>query len=120
MGSKLLILLGFIGLAACATEGDTYMSNHGCTISHEDDGQYIMCADQSMFIPSQQYISDIVDPCGNGPGHDEVIIIFADGAAIAWYKNLGLVALDEFKRYVTTDAQKCEFEIQLGEVVDYE
>jgi len=118
--AKLLILIGIIGIAGCATDDNTYVSQHGCKITQENGGQFITCADQSMFVPSQQYISDIVDPCGNGPGHDEVIIVFADGAAIAWYKNLGLVALSEFTAYVTTDAQHCRFEIQHGQVVDYE
>jgi hypothetical protein len=117
--AKLLIFLGIIGTAGCATD-DNYYIQHGCTVTQEDDGQFITCADQSMFIPSHEYISDIIDPCGNGPGHDEVIIIFSNGSSLAWYKNLGLVQLQEYTPYVTTDAQRCHFEIQGGLVIDYE
>jgi hypothetical protein len=63
-------------------------------------------------------IVDIVDPCGDGQGPDEVIMVMADGSFIAWYKNLGFSVLEENKAYVTTDKQKCKFSVSNGEVTE--
>lgn len=61
----------------------------------------------------------IVDPCGDYVGGvDEVILVFPDNTAIAWYKNVGMVALTPNTLYQTTDGQMCRFKVDVnGNVV---
>ncbi len=61
---------------------------------------------------------NIVDPCGDGQGHDEVLIILNDGRVLAWYVNLGFTILNENVNYQTTDAQKCKFKVVAGQIVE--
>lgn len=56
----------------------------------------------------------LVDPCGDGPGHDELLIKLNDNTYLAWYYNLGFVILNEYTNYVTTDSQRCSFHIEEG------
>lgn len=68
---------------------------------------------------SDYQIVDVVDPCGDGSGPDEVLVVLANGSVMAWYKNKGLALLDPGVRYRTTDKQKCRFEVTAsGEVLD--
>lgn len=116
MVRKLLITLGLLGLIGCATtDENVYL---GCSIVPEDGGQLIICYDQTLFIPSNDYISALVDPCGDGPGPDEIIIVFNNGTHLAWYRNLGIIILDPNVIYETTDAQKCKFIIENGKIID--
>lgn len=66
-------------------------------------------------IDSINGVAEIVDPCGDGRGFDEVLLVMDSGAIIAWYKNLGLVVLDD-GYYRTTDKQRCRFQIEDGEI----
>jgi hypothetical protein len=58
-------------------------------------------------------ISEVVDPCSDGPGHDEVVLVFATGEWIAWYVGLGLFILTPGATYQTSDAQACVFTVPL-------
>jgi hypothetical protein len=60
----------------------------------------------------------IVDPCGDGPSVDEVVLIFSDGTVLVWYQNIGLSVLIENVHYVTTDQDACRFKIVDGEVIE--
>lgn len=55
-------------------------------------------------------IAEVLDPCGDGPGVDEVLLILGDGTVLAWYVDLGLAVLEP-GIYMTTDSQGCTFEI---------
>lgn len=59
---------------------------------------------------------DIVDPCGDGVGPDEVLLIMDDGRVLAWYLNLGLSLLSPYTVYRTTDTQMCYFRTTLNGV----
>jgi hypothetical protein len=61
---------------------------------------------------------EIVDPCGDGPGHDEILIKLDDGSFLAWYVDLGLSVLHEGTTYMTTDSQRCKFKILDGQVFE--
>lgn len=58
----------------------------------------------------------IVDPCGDGVGPDEVLLIMDDGRVLAWYLNVGLSLLSPNTTYRTTDTQMCYFMVVDGEV----
>lgn len=62
----------------------------------------------------------IIDPCGDGPGHDEVVLIFPGGEVMAWYLDLGLTLLEPGVVYRTTDTQRCLFMVdpETNEVVE--
>ena len=62
-------------------------------------------------------ISSIIDPCGNSPGLDEILLVLEDNSVLAWYKHLGFALLANGS-YVTTDRQKCRFTVFNG-VVTY-
>lgn len=63
-------------------------------------------------IDGQDAIVEVINPCGEDPNNpDEIIINFADGVWIAWYKNVGLYELELDVVYQTTDAQQCKFKI---------
>lgn len=51
------------------------------------------------------------DPCGDGPGHDEIILVFDTGEYVAWYQDLGLALLTPGLTYHTTDQQQCVFTV---------
>lgn len=61
---------------------------------------------------------NIVDPCGDGPGHDEVLLIFDNGSVLAWYLDIGFAVLQEGVNYQTTDAQECKFNVLDGVVTE--
>lgn len=59
----------------------------------------------------------IIDPCGaSGSGVDELIFVLSTGQLVAWYQNIGLVALKD-GTYRTTDTQSCIFKVVNGEYV---
>jgi hypothetical protein len=60
-------------------------------------------------------VSELIDPCGDGPGYDEVLIRFADGSLVAHYAgggNLQFLSVIRPGNYQTTDQQACSFTIQ--------
>lgn len=61
-------------------------------------------------------IVDVIDPCGDDPGHaDEVLIKFMNGKFLAYFKESGdkefLSLLGCGASYHTTDHQNCSFKI---------
>lgn len=74
---------------------------------------------QTSFICDGKQITDnvinIINPCGDGPGHDEVILQVKDNDRyyyLAWLKNVGIVELVPGKQYITTDRQRCKFTLE--------
>lgn len=67
--------------------------------------------------PEGYTIKEVIDPCGDGPGQDEILLVLSEGSVVAWYKDLGLVELED-GNYVTTDSQSCSFSIINGEYVE--
>lgn len=63
-------------------------------------------------------IIEIIDPCGPSSSDvDELLFRLSTGELVAWYKNVGLVALSN-GNYVTTDQQKCYFTISNGQILN--
>lgn len=74
-------------------------------------------------IAGYESIAEIVDPCGDGPGYDEVLLKTSSGKYIAYFEGLGsdrfLSVLEQEVNYETTDAQECQFYISTdNEVVE--
>lgn len=62
-------------------------------------------------------IVSIIDPCGpNNSGVDELLFVLSTGQLVAWYQNVGLVALKD-GTYRVTDSSGCVFKIINGQYV---
>lgn len=73
--------------------------------------------------PETLSIAEVIDPCGDGPGEDEVLIVFSDKSVLAYFETAksGILSLlEENKTYITTDQQRCKFHIIDGEIISYE
>lgn len=89
------------------------------------EGNVVRCTDGTSYeIPTPKDGQDgqdgrdsivrIIDPCGpNNSGVDELLFVLSTGEIVAWYQNVGLVALKD-GNYVVTDGSKCRFKILNG------
>lgn len=59
----------------------------------------------------------LIDPCLDGAGQDEVLLLLGSGDIMAWYYNLGLSVLPDGS-YITTDTQACHFTVDPLTVTD--
>jgi len=126
---RVIGLIALMGLTACGNASFQAVK-YTCSI----DGPQIVCPDgTSADLPEDGNDGvdgvngidgqdgtqvKIIDPCGDGPGVDEVVMVFGDGTVLAWYLNVGFSVLQEGVRYQTTDSQKCQFSVVAGEVID--
>jgi hypothetical protein len=64
-------------------------------------------------ILEQGNVAEIIDPCGDGPGFDEVVLKMGSGEFIAYFQqgNRRHLSVLVPGNYQTTDQQKCNFTI---------
>lgn len=66
--------------------------------------------------------TELIDPCGDNPGHyDEVLIRTVDGSLVSYFKagNKEFLSVLGQGNYVTTDKQQCHFSVDAnGNVID--
>lgn len=110
-------LICLVFTVGCTDESNYYIVDE-CTVEKLDDGQELTCGGASVHIPDQLPVLSVVDPCGDGPGVDEVLIVLQDGLYLAWYKKVGLSVLLDGVTYITTDYQRCKFKIVDGVVLE--
>ena len=75
---------------------------------------------QMVSIQQNQTVTAIVDPCGDGPGLDEVLLKMSNGKYVAYFENGGnrfLTVLQTNVTYQTTDNQHCNFIISSSGVL---
>lgn len=112
-----------------------------CSVVPATEGITIVCGNTSTFIPNgkdgadgqdgtdgidgangadgidgQDAILEVINPCGDGPGVDEVILRLVDGSLLAWYKDKGLFVLSP-GNWITTDGQHCTFTVDVNNQV---
>jgi len=76
----------------------------------------------NLTVTVNQSISSIVDPCGDGPGLDEILLKTKDGKYIAYFEsgsNRHLSVLQANTAYQTTDSQHCNFTIDSFGAIHY-
>lgn len=58
-------------------------------------------------------IIEIIDPCGDSPGYDEVLLRLADGSLVVYFEQGSNRFLTELTpgTYQTTDSQRCVFTV---------
>jgi len=109
-------------VAECPSTGMTFTEgydlDHNGTLEGDEISNYNYICDGTNGLNGVDGIVDLVDPCGDGPGQDEVLIITTSGSVVAWYSGLGLSVLNENQTYVTTDAQSCVFQVVNSQVVE--
>ncbi len=108
--------------------GATGPAGEGCTIEQQTVGALITCGDNAVLITNgidgingqdaapatnTYLITEIIDPCGNTGGPDEILLKLADGTYVAWYFNVGLSVLAP-GNYQTTDSSHCPFTIDIN------
>ena len=56
-------------------------------------------------------VAEIIDPCGDGPDFDEVLLVLADGSIVTYFEGAQgfLSVLECNTKYKTTDSQACKF-----------
>lgn len=137
---KALIIIGILSLAACAKRKTVYITETGCSVTQEANGATLTCGTATVFIANGQNGLDgqdgvdgqdgidgqngqdaqveIFDPCGDGPGHDEVILKF-NSVLIAYFRNgpYEHLAVLQNGSYVTTDQQACHFSVNNGTIL---
>ena len=100
------------GSSAEVHNGQNGQDAKPCTVASIDGRTTIECPDGSaVTFPTSHMFKRVINPCGDGPGVDEIIFEFEDGGFVAWYYNVGLVLLDCGQSYVTTDSQRCVFKL---------
>lgn len=71
-------------------------------------------------LETQDSVVEYIDPCGNGPGYDEVILKTSSGKLIAYFQQGNNRFLTELSpgNYQTTDQQSCNFTVNNnGEII---
>jgi hypothetical protein len=64
--------------------------------------------------PGAYTVTELIDPCGDGPSFDEVLLRLANGQVMAHYAgggNLQFLTVLAPGSYVTTDQQACRFNV---------
>lgn len=64
-------------------------------------------------LQTQEAITEFIDPCGDGPGFDEVLIRTTSGQLVAYFESGGnrFLTILSPGSYATTDAQRCHFQL---------
>lgn len=134
-------------LIYCTDGTESQITNgNSCTINDNDLGALVKCGNTETQIyngergldgkdgrdgeqgppgndapPTQYTITEIIDPCGDNPNeYDEIIIKMYNGLYFAYFedKNKRFLTILNPGKYITTDKQKCEFEIlENGEII---
>lgn len=66
-------------------------------------------------------VVEVIDPCGDGPGYDEVLIRLSDGNIVAYFESGSnrFLSLLQPGSYRTTDATNCNFTVDNNKKVCY-
>jgi hypothetical protein len=92
-----------------------------CSVNQTETGAIISCTDGTGAVimngkdgePSIYGIKELIDPCGHGPGFNEVLLRLNNGDILAHFSSGSLQFLSIIGpgNYMTTDAQACHFSI---------
>lgn len=112
------------------TNGKDGKDGASCTSKRVTNGATITCTDGTTVVildgvngqdgadgqdapPTAYSVVELINPCGDGPGFDEVLLRLANGSIIAHYAdgNKQFLATIGPGNYVTTDGQSCHFTI---------
>jgi hypothetical protein len=98
--------------------------NHNNILDQEEiDNTGYICdgADGEAGEDGLNSIVELIDPCGNGAGYDEVLLRLSDGSLLCYFEsgtNRFLSVIGE-GYYRTTDVQQCYFHIDANNNITY-
>ena len=130
----ILFVVGLLVLVACGHRHvNVYQNINGssCSTSQTPEGAKVECTDGTSAVITNgldglngsdgvdgtngtNSIVNIIDPCGDGNGPDEILLVLDNGQVVAWYSNLGLTVLQPNELYQTTDTQRCKFRVDMN------
>lgn len=103
------------------TNGTNGTNGTSCSVTQLANGVRVTCGTSNAVIyngqdaaPSAYEVTEIIDPCGDGPGFDEVLLKLANGKIMAHYAgggNLQFLTILSPGNYTTTDASACRFNV---------
>jgi len=125
MKTRLMLLGLHMILMGCGQQlvnGADGRPGSDCSVEQLSNGAIIRCASTTAILTPQgaQYaVVDIIDPCGDSPGFDEVLLRLANGQLLAHFASgsLQFLTLVPDGSYVTTDSQQCHFTVLNGQVI---
>jgi hypothetical protein len=125
-----IMVLFTIGCAEDGKDGRNGVDGRNCIVTQLTNGAEIQCGGSNAIVlngtdgivPNNNYgIAELIDPCGDGPGFDEVILRLNNGILLAHYSSGGYEFLTIVSQgnYVTTDKQKCNFHVDYNGNISY-
>lgn len=111
------------------TNGIDGQDGSSCSVQPDPMGALISCTDGSQVVllngengedapPTPYTVTEMIDPCLDTPGPDEVLLRLHNGTIIAWYTGLGLSVIGP-GNWTTTDSSACQFTVHPnGDVTD--
>lgn len=122
-----VITMSNLFLLGCGKDVDhnTYVQGK-CVTQTVSNGALITCTDgsQSLILngtdgvdgvdaPVSGTITEVIDPCGDGPGFDEVILRLGVDQLVAYFEQGGdrFLSILTPGNYSTTDSQSCPFTV---------
>lgn len=123
VGTYIILYIFMLGCSSTRFES----SGGNCSVTDLIDGALITCQDGTSTriyngsdgtdgtngqdgVDGKDAIIEVIDPCLDGPGIDEVLLRLSDRSILAWYYQKGLTILGP-GNWVTTDSQVCSFHI---------
>jgi len=128
--------------AASACGSHYHTTKPSCNVKQTEGGAQISCPDGSNVLvengtdgadgldgingqdgaagtpgqDGQDSIVEIIDPCGDGTGFDEVLLVLSSGEILAYFEqgNNRFLSVIPDGNYQTTDAQRCNFSVLAG------
>jgi collagen type VII alpha len=104
--------------------GEPGQAGTSCTVQAVDNGAVISCSDGTSVVVlngsdgtdgtvGAYSIVGMIDPCGDQPGFDELLLRLADGSLIAHYShgNKQFLTVIGPGSYQTTDGHSCNFTV---------
>lgn len=129
MSKTVLLTLALLFLSACHQRVTGGMGPRGadgssCSVTQTMTGAIISCTDGTTAIllngedgndapPTPYSITEIINPCGDAPGFDEILFRTHNNQIIAHFSSGGLQFLTVLSpgNYRTTDSQSCLFSV---------
>lgn len=131
----ILLLAGCTNQEKYVVQGTPGEPGDDCTVESMVGGAIIHCGETSAVIlngidgaqgpqgapgvTSPYNIVGVIDPCGDGPGFDEILLQMQNGQLVAYFETGGnrFLSLLSNGNYRTTDQQSCNFSVLNGAVL---
>ncbi len=132
---KLLLIAALLSLSAChrritgpvgpkGADGQDGAPGSSCSVQQMSNGAIITCQDGTSAVilngadgsdapPTAYSVVELINPCGDAPGYDEILLRLHNGQLIAHFShgNKQFLTLLTPGTYQTTDGTNCLFSV---------